>query len=59
MGSAEEQELILYALVDGDYIPVKGIPDIDVEETCKGCSNHPHNGGPGFCCCILGNKVWY
>ena len=57
MGSSEEQELILYALVDGDYIPVS-LHGINEEDTCKGCNNHPSNGGNGVCHCILGNKTW-
>ena len=26
-----------------------------IPDNCKGCSNHPSNGGSGHCNCILGN----
>lgn len=30
-----------------------------VPEHCKTCSNHPSNGGPGNCNCILGSQITY
>lgn len=30
-----------------------------IPEHCKTCSNHPSNGGPGNCNCILGSPVTY
>lgn len=27
---------------------------INIPEACRNCSNHPSNGGNGFCNCILG-----
>ena len=32
-----------------------------IPEACKGCSNHPSNGGDGICHCILGgmNTITY
>lgn len=30
-----------------------------VPPACRGCLNHPTNGGSGICHCILGNPVTY
>ena len=30
-----------------------------IPDPCKGCSNHPSNGGSGICHCILGNQIIY
>lgn len=30
-----------------------------IPEHCKTCSNHPSNGGPGNCNCILGTQITY
>lgn len=27
---------------------------VDIPPSCRGCSNHPSNGGSGICHCILG-----
>ena len=27
---------------------------INKNDSCRGCPNHPSNGGNGFCHCILG-----
>lgn len=34
-----------------------GIPEIP--EECRGCSNHPINGGSGICHCTLGHPKIY
>ena len=32
------------------------LPDISmIPEPCRGCSNHPNNGGSGYCNCTLGS----
>ena len=30
-----------------------------IPEACRGCSNHPSNGGSGVCHCILGMNTVY
>ena len=37
------------AISTADYIP----------PACRGCANHPSNGGSGICHCILGNQQVY
>ena len=39
-------------VVEGDKI----IDTTFIPESCRGCSNHPSNGGSGFCNCILGSS---
>lgn len=37
------------------YINCNGNVDQTIPELCRGCSNHPSNGGSGVCFCILGS----
>ena len=30
-----------------------------IPDACKGCSNHPSNGGSGICHCTLGTQTIY
>ena len=30
-----------------------------IPDACRGCSNHPSNGGSGICHCTLGNLTIY
>lgn len=49
-------------LLNEDYLKIKlelekyTYPNFNyVPESCRGCSNHPSNGGSGVCYCILGS----
>lgn len=39
------------------YVPVTS--SFVIPTACKGCSNHPSNGGSGICHCTLGNITEY
>ena len=44
----------------GRSLFVQKIMDINsVPLPCRGCSNHPYNGGSGICHCILGIQTIY
>lgn len=50
-----------YELLNEEYLKIKlelekyTYPDFNsIPESCRGCSNHPSNGGSGICHCILG-----
>lgn len=36
-----------------NWIMMNNIPNNDIPNCCKLCSNHPSNGGSGFCNCTL------
>lgn len=34
-------------------------PISEIPEGCRGCSNHPSNGGSGICHCTIGSNITY
>lgn len=36
---------------------IKANTEIPIPSACKGCSNHPSNGGSGICNCTLGVPI--
>ena len=49
------QDLMKDAFVNLDLLPYQrdALQNL-IPEACRGCSNHPINGGSGICHCILG-----
>ena len=46
--------------VDDYEIPVITIPNpFNIPDACRGCMNHPSNGGSGICNCTLGMQTIY
>lgn len=57
--SAKIAEIIRQAVVQKTYEYKPTAPQVVwtnyIPEACRSCSNHPANGGSGFCNCTLGS----
>lgn len=50
---------VTYTFTDYGLDLIKNGADLFMNDPCKNCSNHPRNGGKGFCHCILGSATIY